>query len=60
MEEKTKHEVEPLLTVGQLADILQVNTSWVYRAVRLKRIPVTKCGKYVRFQLSRVLAALEV
>jgi len=60
MQMKKQREVEPLLTVHELAEVLNVNSSWVYRAVRLKKIPVTKCGKYVRFILSRVLEALEV
>lgn len=49
-----QYTTEKLLTVQDLAEVLQVDRSWVYRAVRLRKIPVIKAGKYCRFRLSLV------
>ncbi|MBC8418526.1 MAG: helix-turn-helix domain-containing protein [Desulfobacterales bacterium] len=59
MEEKKQRTIEPLLTVEELAAVLKVPRSWIYRMTRLKKIPVIKAGKYCRFRLSRVLEHLE-
>ena len=51
-----------LLTVGDLAELLRVPTSWVYERVRngaTNRIPGYKLGKYWRFRESDVMAWLE-
>jgi excisionase family DNA binding protein len=52
-------KIEKLLTVGELAERLQVKNSWVYRQVRLGRIPVLRFGKYRRFDWEKVKAAAE-
>jgi len=51
-----------LLTVTEVAELLQVPASWVYDRTRsrgLNRIPGFRLGKYWRFQESEVLAWLE-
>ena len=51
-----------LLTVEQVADLLQVPPSWVYGRTRSRaaeRIPGFRLGKYWRFREEDVLAWLE-
>lgn len=38
-----------LLTADDVADRLQVPTSWVYRAAREGDLPSVRCGRYRRF-----------
>ena len=48
-----------LLTVHEVADLLQVPVSWVYGRTRkrsLERIPSYRLGKYWRFDQSEILA----
>ena len=48
-----------LLTVRQVAELLQVPVSWVYGRMRkrsLERLPAYRLGKYWRFDRSEVLA----
>lgn len=48
-----------LLTIRQVADLLQVPVSWVYGRTRkrsLERIPGYRLGKYWRFDRAEVLA----
>lgn len=48
-----------LLTVHQVADLLQVPVSWVYGRTRkrsLERLPGYRLGKYWRFDRDEVLA----
>jgi excisionase family DNA binding protein len=40
---------EPLLDVTAAAELLSVRPSWVYEAVRARRIPHLKIGRHVRF-----------
>ena len=50
-------QIECLMTVGDVADLLQVPVSWVYDRVRRsasERIPGIKLGKYWRFRRSEV------
>lgn len=56
---KRNEGIEPLLSVKELAQVLSVPVSWVYGATRTEKIPVLKVGKYSRFRLEAVLAALE-
>ena len=45
--------MDRLLTVEEVAEILQVPTSWVYERTRrrgLERLPHVKLGKYLRFE----------
>ncbi len=51
-----------LLTVGQVADLLQVPQSWVYERTRRRgaeQLPHIKLGKYIRFEEDAVRAFLE-
>ena len=49
-----------LMTVTELARVLNVSPSWIYQRTRLGQsaIPHLKMGKYVRFKLEEVLAFL--
>jgi len=38
-----------LLTADEVAELLQVEKSWVYAACRSGRIPHIRLGRYVRF-----------
>ena len=47
-----------LLTVHQVAELLQVPVSWVYGRMRkrsLERLPAYRLGKYWRFDRNEVL-----
>ena len=51
-----------LLTVQQVAELLQVPVSWVYERVRkrsLERLPGYRLGKYWRFREAEVLSWVE-
>lgn len=51
-----------LLTVHQVAELLQVPVSWVYGRMRkrsLERLPAYRLGKYWRFDRNEVLAWVE-
>jgi len=53
---------ECLLTVEEVAELLQVPVSWVYERTRrrnLDRIPGFRLGKYWRFRSEDVLAWIE-
>jgi excisionase family DNA binding protein len=45
-----------LMSVAQLAEYLNVGENWVYRQVRLKKLPYLKVGKYLRFKINEVEA----
>jgi len=40
---------EPLLRPAEAADLLSVRTSWIYEAVRARRLPCVRVGRHVRF-----------
>ncbi|WP_372517933.1 helix-turn-helix domain-containing protein [Solirubrobacter phytolaccae] len=40
---------EPLLDADQAASLLSVRKSWVYEAVREKKMPCLKVGRHIRF-----------
>ena len=40
---------EALLTPAQAAGLLAVRTSWIYEAVRARRLPCVRIGRHVRF-----------
>ncbi len=42
----------PLLRPDEAAQLLSVNTSWIYEAVRSGRMPCIRIGRYVRFTRS--------
>ena len=51
-----------LLTVNEVAEILQVPVSWVYEHTRgrsLDQLPYLKIGKYLRFRLPDIEQYLE-
>lgn len=41
--------VEPLLDAEAAARLLSVKPSWIYEAVRSRRIPHVKIGRHIRF-----------
>jgi len=49
---------ERLLTVGEVAEQLQVPRTWVYK--HLNRLPYIKLGKYLRFEPSQLDAMLDM
>ena len=58
-----KHmEQERLIKIEELAERLQVPKSWLYERTRRAEhngFPVVKCGKYCRFQYSKVIEYLK-
>ena len=53
---------DSLLTIAEVAAMLQVDASWVYERVRRRsvdRLPAFHLGKYLRFRKADVLAWLE-
>ena len=48
-----------LLTPDELAEKLKVPVSWVYEQSGQGKIPTHKIGKYIRFDISEVLASLK-
>jgi len=51
-----------LLTIGEVAELLQVPVSWVYERTRrrgIERIPGFRLGKYWRLREADVLAWIE-
>lgn len=51
-----------LLTVRQVAELLQVPVSWIYGRMRkraFERLPAYRLGKYWRFDRNEVLAWVE-
>ncbi len=50
---------DQLVDVHTLAETLAVPVGWCYRAAEEKRIPSLKVGKYLRFDLRKVLETLE-
>ena len=56
----TKAQVhEDLLTPEALAELLQVDLSWIYKQTQMKTLPHKKLGKYIRFSRSEVMRHLE-
>jgi len=51
------HGESKLLKPEELAGCLRVPVSWVYEQSRLGVIPSHRLGKYIRFDLSEVLAS---
>ncbi len=45
---------ERLLTADQVAALLQVPTTWVYRAAREGELPSVPLGRYVRFDAAAI------
>ena len=49
-----------LLDAEKLAERLSVPVTWVYEQSRLGHIPTIRIGRYVRFDLQRVLMSQEI
>lgn len=49
-------EDRQLVGVHEMARILQVPESWLYRKTRFHEIPCVRIGKYVRFEPDKVIA----
>ena len=51
-------EDKNLLTIGEMAKVLNVPVSWLYARTRIKdsNFPVIRVGKYCRFDPSDVMA----
>jgi excisionase family DNA binding protein len=50
--------MERLITVDELADLLNVSKGWIYSRTRVKgteTIPHVKAGRYVRFESERIM-----
>lgn len=47
-----------LVTAEQAAAALEVDASWLLQRARLNKVPHVRLGKYVRFDLREVQAAL--
>ena len=50
--------MKEFLTVEEISSELKVPKSWIYSRTRLKgsdQIPHLKCGRYCRFEMSRVI-----
>ncbi len=43
-----------LLLAGEVAEILQVTTGWVYAETRRHRLPHVRLGRYVRYRRSAI------
>ena len=59
---QTEREGGHLLTVHEVAEMLQVPVSWVYGRMRkrsVERLPGYRLGKYWRFRQTEVLAWIE-
>jgi len=54
---KNGHGESKLLNPEELADRLQVPRSWVYEQSRQGNIPTHRLGRYIRFDLTEVLAS---
>jgi excisionase family DNA binding protein len=52
-------ELEPLLSVREVADVLGVPKSCVYYLVKAHGLPVRKIGKYFRFYERELLKWIE-
>lgn len=51
--------LEPLMTVNEVAAMLNVRKQWVYEAASRKAIPSIKVGHFLRFRRSDLLAWLD-
>lgn len=57
--ERTPLHVEAFVDLEAASAFLGVKPSWMYEAVRLRRIPSFKVGKFRRFRLSELAAWME-
>ena len=62
MEQEQTHDNQitlQLVNVEEMAKILGVPVSWLYRHTRLNAIPCVRIGKYVRFKPQDVVTFFE-
>ena len=52
--ELVKKNDDEIMSVPELAELLRVEKSWIYRQTQLGAIPYTKPGKYVLFRRSEI------
>ena len=45
-----------MVDIHEMARILRVPVSWLYKRTRLNKIPCVRVGKYLRFEPQRVIA----
>jgi len=50
----SKTEISPIMNVDELADLLRVEKTWVYKQVQFKSIPHFHAGKYPRFKRKEI------
>lgn len=58
-DDSSVNDVDRLLTVEDVAALLQVPRSWVYARTRqrgLEKLPFVRIGKYVRFEPAAIRA----
>jgi excisionase family DNA binding protein len=48
--------MEPMLTIQQASELLNVPVGWLYERTRKQEIPHAKLGKYIRFNRAVLLA----
>ncbi len=51
-----EHNQSRLLSVEEVAELLQVPKSWVYDRTRRGAIPMRRIGKYTRFHFAEIVA----
>lgn len=54
-----ERQQDRLMKVEQLAEVLNVPISWVYKKAEQGGIPCIRVGRYLRFDLAKVLVSLE-
>jgi excisionase family DNA binding protein len=52
-------QVEPLLTRGEVAELIRKPVSWLRYAERTRRIPFVRVGQHIRYRASDINAWLE-
>lgn len=52
------HQTAELLTAPELAALLHLNESWIRGQQREGKLPFVRAGKYIRFRVSEIEAAL--
>ena len=48
--------MEKLISIEEVAELLNVPKSWIYTRTRTGKIPFIKLGKYLRFDRAEVVA----
>jgi excisionase family DNA binding protein len=52
--ESESSAMKKLMTAQQVADLLEVDPSWVYQETRVGRLPHVRLGRYRRFRLGAI------